>query len=80
MTDEPTLEDLEDLEDLEKLARSVAMSGVLGGRGRLDVVIALRRLAEIDKATKRHPSNRQRQGELAGRSFALDRKPEGEKR
>ena len=48
--------------DLEQLARSVAMSGVLGDRDRLDVVTALRRLADIDKATKRHPS--------AGRSFA----------
>jgi hypothetical protein len=45
-------------EHLEQLARSVAMSGVLGDRDRLDVVIALRRLAEIDKASKRHPSNR----------------------
>lgn len=50
MTDEPTPE------DLEQLARSVAMSGVLGDRDRLDVVVALRRLAEIDKATRRHPS------------------------
>ena len=45
-------------EDLEQLARSVAMSGALGDRDRLDVVIALRRLAEIDKATRRHPANR----------------------
>jgi hypothetical protein len=29
---------------------------VLGDRDRLDVVTALRRLAEIDKATRRHPS------------------------
>jgi hypothetical protein len=43
-------------EDLEQLARSVAMSYVLGDRDRLDVVTALRRLAEIDKATRRHPS------------------------
>jgi uncharacterized protein YegP (UPF0339 family) len=43
-------------EELEQLARSVAMSGVLGDRDRLDVVIALRRLAEIDKAKRRHPS------------------------
>jgi hypothetical protein len=43
-------------EDLEQLARSVAMCGVLGDRDRLDVVVALRRLAEIDKARHRHPS------------------------
>jgi hypothetical protein len=47
-------------EHLEQLARSVAMSGVLGDRDRLDVVIALRRLAEIEEATRRHPSNRER--------------------
>jgi hypothetical protein len=46
-------------EDLEQLARSVAMSGVLGDRDRLDVVVALRRLAEIDKAKRRHPSSGQ---------------------
>ena len=45
-------------EDLEQLARSVAMSGVLGDRDRLDVVAALRRLAELEKATRRHPANR----------------------
>ena len=39
-------------EDLEQLARSVAMSGVLGDRDRLDVVAALRRLAELEKALK----------------------------
>ena len=50
VTDDPTAE------DLEQLARSVAMSGVLGDRDRLDVVVALRRLAEIDKAKRRHPS------------------------
>ena len=43
-------------EDLKQLARSVAMSGVLGDRDRLDV---MRRVAEIGKTTKRHPSNRQ---------------------
>ena len=43
-------------EDLEQFVRSVAMSGVLGDRDRLDVVVALGRLAEIDKATRRHPS------------------------
>jgi hypothetical protein len=32
------------------------MSGVLGDRDRLDVVAALRRLAEIGKAKGRHPS------------------------
>ncbi len=45
MTDEPTPE------HLEQLARSVAMSGVLGDRDRLDVGVAQRRLAEIDKDT-----------------------------
>lgn len=54
MNDEPTPE------DLEQLARSVAMSGVLGDRDRLDVVIALRRLAEIEKTARRHPANRHR--------------------
>jgi hypothetical protein len=54
VTDDPTPE------DLEQLARCVAMSGVLGDRDRLDVVAALRRLAELDKATKRHPANRRR--------------------
>ena len=43
-------------EELEQLARSVAMSGVLGDRDRLEVVAALRRLADIDKAKRRHPS------------------------
>jgi hypothetical protein len=43
--------------DLEQLARSVAMSGVLGDRDRLEVVKALRRLAAIDRAKRRHPSN-----------------------
>jgi hypothetical protein len=38
VTDEPSIQ------DLEQLARSVAMSGVLGDRDRLDVVVALRRL------------------------------------
>ena len=42
-------------EDLEQLARSVAMSGVFGDRDRLDVVVALRRLAEIDKAKRLVP-------------------------
>ena len=50
VTDDPTPE------DLEQLARSVAMSGVLGDRDRIDVVAALRRLAEIDQAKRRHPS------------------------
>ena len=54
VSDEPTPE------DLEQLARSVAMSGVLGDRDRLDVVAALPRLADIEKATKRHPSNGRR--------------------
>jgi hypothetical protein len=43
-------------EDLEQLARSVAVSGVLGDRDRLELVAALRRLADIDKATRSHPS------------------------
>ena len=51
VTDEPTPE------ELEQLARSVAMSGVLGDRERLDVVAALRRLADIEKAVKSHASN-----------------------
>jgi hypothetical protein len=34
------------------------MFGVLGDRHRIDVVAALRRLADIDKATRRHPSAR----------------------
>ena len=46
MTDNPTPE------QLEQLARSVAMSGVLGDRDRIDVVTALRRLAEIDRAKR----------------------------
>jgi hypothetical protein len=54
VTDDPTTE------DLEQLARSVAISGVLGDRDRVDVVAALRRLADIDKATRRHPSNGRR--------------------
>ena len=57
VTDDPTPE------DLEQLARSVAMSGVLGDRDRLDVVTALRRLAEIDKAKRRHPSAGRRPGD-----------------
>jgi hypothetical protein len=36
---------------------SIAVSGNLGDRDRRDVIDALRRLAEIDKATRRHPSN-----------------------
>ena len=51
VTDEPTPE------ELEQIARSVAMSGALGDRDRIDIVTALRRLAELDKATRRHPSN-----------------------
>ncbi len=52
-------------EELEQLARSVAMSYVLGDRDRRDVVIALRRLAAIEKATARHPSNRQQRATAA---------------
>jgi hypothetical protein len=36
------------------------MSGVLGDRDRLDVVAALRRLADIDKAKRLHPSKGRR--------------------
>jgi hypothetical protein len=43
-------------EVLEQLARSVSMCGVLSDRDRLDVVAALRRLAEIDQAKRQHPS------------------------
>jgi hypothetical protein len=43
-------------EDLEQLARLVAMSGALGNRDRLDVVVALRQLADLKQAVKRHPS------------------------
>jgi hypothetical protein len=32
------------------------MAPVLGDRDRLDVVAALRRLADIEKAKRRHPS------------------------
>jgi endonuclease-8 len=35
------------------------MSGVLGDRDRLEVVATLRRLAEVEKATRRHPSGGQ---------------------
>jgi hypothetical protein len=54
VTDNPTPE------DLERLARSVAVSGVLGDGDRLEVVVALRRLADIDKATRLHPSSGRR--------------------
>lgn len=57
VTDEPTPE------QREQLARSVPMRGVLGDRDRIDVVAALRRLADIEKATRRHPSNRHRPAE-----------------
>jgi len=50
VTDAPTPE------DLEQLARSLAMAPVLGQRDRQDVIDALRRLAAIDKAKRRHPS------------------------
>lgn len=46
VTDPPTPE------ELEQLARSVAMSGVLGDRDRLDVVEALRRLADIEQSKR----------------------------
>jgi hypothetical protein len=49
-TDDPTPE------GLEQLALSVAMPGVLDDRDRLDVVTALRRIAEIDATKRRHPS------------------------
>jgi hypothetical protein len=47
-------------EQLEQLARSIAMSANLGGRDRRDIIDALRRLAEIDKAARRHPSTGRR--------------------
>ena len=43
-------------EELEQLARSLAMAPVLGERDRQAVIDALRRLAEINKAKRRHPS------------------------
>jgi hypothetical protein len=52
VTDTPTPE------HLEQLARSVAMSGALGDRDRLEVVAAPRRLAGIDEAARRNPANR----------------------
>ena len=56
VTDGPTPE------ELEQLARSVAMAGVLGDRDLLDVVAALRRLADIEKAVRRHPAAGDRPG------------------
>lgn len=50
MTDKPTPE------DLEQLARSVAMSAQLGDRDRQEIIDALRRLAMIEAAKRRHPS------------------------
>jgi len=44
-----------DPEELEQLARSLAMAPVLGERGRHDVIDALRRLAEVERAKHRHP-------------------------
>jgi hypothetical protein len=49
VTDDPTPE------DLDQLARSVAMPSAVGDRDRLDVVAALRRLADIGKAVKASP-------------------------
>lgn len=45
-------------EDLEQLARSLAMSGSLGEHNRQVAAEALRRLAEIERAMRRHPSGR----------------------
>jgi hypothetical protein len=45
-----------DPEELEQLARFLAMAPVLGQRDRQAVINALRRLAEIDKAKRRHPA------------------------
>ncbi|MGI9576656.1 MAG: hypothetical protein ACR2OH_00465 [Microthrixaceae bacterium] len=47
-----------DPEELEQLARSVAMAPVLGDRDRQAVIDALRRLAEVERAKRRHPSRR----------------------
>jgi hypothetical protein len=47
-------------EDLEQLVRSLAVSGSLGEHNRQVVAEALRRLAEIERATRRHPSAGQR--------------------
>jgi hypothetical protein len=43
-------------EELEQLARSIAMSPHLGDRDRRDVIDALRRLAAIEAAKRRHPA------------------------
>jgi hypothetical protein len=53
-------------------ARSVAMSGVFGDRDRLDVVAALRRLADNHKAVKRHPSGGRRTVEEHHRHDVID--------
>ena len=45
-----------DPEELEQLARSLAMAPVLGDRDRQAAIDALRRLAEIPQAKRRHPS------------------------
>lgn len=41
--------------DPPRTARAARHVGVLGDRDRLDVVPALRRLADIDTAQRRHP-------------------------
>lgn len=45
-----------DPEQLEQVARSLAMAPVLGERDRHAVIDALRRLAVIERAKRRHPS------------------------
>jgi hypothetical protein len=50
VTDDPTPE------ELEQIARSLAMAPHLGERDRQAVIEALRRLAEIERAKRRHPS------------------------
>ena len=45
-------------EDLEQSAWSLAMSGSLGEHNRQVAAEALRRLAEIERAKRRHPSVR----------------------
>ena len=49
-----------DPEELEQLARSLAMAPVLGERDRQAVIDALRRLADIERSKRRHPSNGRR--------------------
>ena len=56
-----------DPEELEQLARSLAMAPVLGQRDRQAVIDALRQLAAIERAKRRHPS-----GQVGARPRALE--------